>query len=120
MRRHGSVVEAGVFDILQDDMNNFRFERTLAEFVLASQSGALIAPHNWGSLLGSYMQLHTGRGISNFYRAELDSLACDAIIADGYDIEDGSSSVPDAPGLGLRIDDRRLAAVACVHFDLKT
>ena len=35
----------------------------------------MVAPHNWGSLVGYYMQLHVGRAIENFYRAEHDPLS---------------------------------------------
>ena len=42
-----------------------------------------------------------------------------ALIVDGYELKDGCSSVPDAPGLGLRIDDRRFAEATKVQFDIK-
>ena len=78
-----------------------------------------MAPHNWGSLMGYYMQLHLGRAIRNFYRAEQDPVTTDVIIADGYSIEEGYATVPDAPGFGLTIDEAKFASEVKVRFDLK-
>ena len=78
-----------------------------------------IAPHNWGSLVGYYMQLHVGRAVTNFYRAEHDPLSTDVLVAEGYDRKDGTSSVPDAPGFGLSIDEKKFASDVKVRFDLK-
>ena len=74
---------------------------------MARPRGILIAPHNWGSLLGFYLQLHVGMAVPNFYRAENDPLTTDVLIAEGYRIRDGLCSVPDAPGFGhgLSLDD---------------
>ncbi len=65
------------------------------------------------------MQLHVGRAITNFYRAEHDPLSSTVLIAEGYEILDGHSSVPDAPGFGLKIDEGRFATSVRVNFDLK-
>ena len=46
-----------------------------------------------------------GRAITNFYGAEHDPLSNTVLIAEGYEILDGHSSVPDAPGFGLKIDE---------------
>lgn len=112
-------VDAKAVDVLQGDMNLFGFEDILAEASMAALGGASVAPHNWGSLLGYYLQLHVGRAIPNFFMAEQDPLSCKAVLAEGYEIKDGRSSVPAVPGLGLRLDEAALSDVACVHFDLK-
>ena len=78
----------------------------------------LIAPHNWSSLLSLFMQVHIGLVVPNFYRAEHDPLTSDLLIADGYKIKDGACSVPDAPGFGLAVDERKFSRVS-VNFDLK-
>ncbi len=106
-------------DILQGDMNLFGFEDIISEAALAAPSGGLVAPHNWGSLLGYYLQLQVGRVVPNFYRAEQDPMSSPALVAEGYTIRNGRSSVPTAPGLGLRLVDAALADTACVHFDLR-
>ncbi len=111
-------IEARAIDILQGDMNRFGFEGILTEAGWARPQGLLVAPHNWGSLVGFYMQLHVGRAISNFYRAEHDPLSNHVLIADGYTIREGSATVPNAPGFGLKIDPEEFANIRPT-FDLK-
>lgn len=121
-RRPGDMkrwVEAKAVDILQGDMNQFGFEDIVAEAEMARPAGIQVAPHNWGSLIAYYLQLQVGPAVPNFYRAEHDPLTCPALIADGYTLANGESTVPDAPGLGLMLDDARLPDFARVHFDLK-
>ncbi len=112
-------IKAKAIDVFQGDMNRFGFEGILTEAKWARQQGLLVAPHNWGSLVGFYMQLHVGRAITNFYRAEHDPLSNDVLIADGYAIKDGLATVPDAPGFGLKINEARFATDAQVTFDIK-
>jgi L-alanine-DL-glutamate epimerase-like enolase superfamily enzyme len=111
-------VEAKALDVLQGDMNSFGIEGILAEAAMARPQGILVAPHNWSSLLSLYQQGHVGLVAGNFYRAEHDPLASDVLIAEGYKIEGGVCSVPDAPGFGLAIDEKRFAKVRPL-FDLK-
>jgi L-alanine-DL-glutamate epimerase-like enolase superfamily enzyme len=111
-------VDAKAIDVLQGDMNSFGIEGILAEAAVAQPQGILVAPHNWGSLLGFYLQLHVGHVVPNFYRAENDPLTSDVLIADGYQIDVGACSVPDAPGFGLAINEHKFGDVT-VNFDLK-
>jgi len=112
-------LKAKAIDIYQADMNRFGFEGILTEAAWAKEAGAVVAPHNWGSLVGYYMQLHVGRAVTNLYRAEHDPLSTEVLIAEGYERKDGSSSVPAVPGFGLSIDEKKFASDAKVHFDLK-
>jgi L-alanine-DL-glutamate epimerase-like enolase superfamily enzyme len=111
-------IEARAIDIFQGDMNRFGVEGILTEAAWCESQGLQVAPHNWGSLVGYYMQLHIGRAITNFYRAEHDPLSNEVLIAEGYEIRDGCSTVPDAPGFGLRIDEDKFAKNIRVNFDL--
>ena len=110
-------LKARAIDVYQADMNRFGFEGILTEAAWAKEAGAVVAPHNWGSLVGYYMQLHVGRAVSNFYRAEHDPLSTDVLVAEGYDRKDGSSSVPTTSGFGLSIDEKKFAAEIKVRFD---
>jgi L-alanine-DL-glutamate epimerase-like enolase superfamily enzyme len=112
-------VEARAVDILQGDMNLFGFEDIAAEAAMGRPFGAVIAPHNWGSLFGFYLQVQAGRAIPNFYRAEQDPLTCKAISTEDYRIRDGYCVLPERPGLGMTMIDAALPEVACVHFDIK-
>jgi len=112
-------IEAKAIDVYQGDMNRFGFEGILREAGWAHVQGLQVAPHNWGSLVGYYMQLHVGRAIPNFYRAEHDPLENEVLLAEGYEISGGTATVPDAPGFGLAIDEQKFADQAKINFDLK-
>jgi L-alanine-DL-glutamate epimerase-like enolase superfamily enzyme len=105
-------------EIYQGDMNHFGVEGILTEAGWARETGLRVAPHNWGSLIGYYAQLHVGRAIDNFYRAEHDPLSTDVLIAEVYSRKDGLATVPSTPGFGLTIEEDRFASEANVRFDL--
>jgi L-alanine-DL-glutamate epimerase-like enolase superfamily enzyme len=109
-------IKARAIDIFQGDMNRFGFEGILTEADWCRPQGLRVAPHNWGSLVGYYMQLHVGRAITNFYRAEHDPLSNEVLIAEGYKIQNGLASVPEAPGFGLKIDEDKFSMKARVKF----
>jgi L-alanine-DL-glutamate epimerase-like enolase superfamily enzyme len=113
-------IAAKAIDILQADMNRFGVDGILTEAGMARPQGVRVAPHNWGSLIGFYHQLHVGAAIDNFYRAERDPLSSDLLIADGYAIKDGYATIPPTSGFGLRINEERFASQAKIKFDLKT
>ena len=101
------------------DMKHFGFEGILDEAEMGRPQGVLVAPHNWGSLIGYYMQLHVGRAITNFYRAEHDPLSTDVLVADGYAIKDGAATVPDSAGFGLTLDEAKFAGGVKMRFDAR-
>lgn len=111
-------VDAKALDVLQGDMYGLGIEGILAEAAMAEPQGILVAPHNWSSLLSLFMQVHVGLGIPNFYRAEHDPVHSDILVYDGYKIEDGLCSVPDAPGFGLAVDESKFGRLRA-NFDLK-
>ena len=83
-----------------------------AEAAWARKQGLTVAPHNWGSLVGYFMQLHIGRAIDNLYRAEHDPLSTPVLIAEGYTRKDGATAVPNASGFGLSVNETAFAAEA--------
>ena len=111
-------IEAKAIDVLQADMNAFGIEGILREAAMAKPQGLLVAPHNWGSLIGFYLQLHVGRAATNFYRAEHDPLTSEILIAEGYKIDGGRCSIPDAPGFGLAVREEPFRR-AKINFDLR-
>ncbi|HEX5444142.1 MAG TPA: mandelate racemase/muconate lactonizing enzyme family protein [Pirellulales bacterium] len=113
-------MKARAIDVFQGDMNHFGIDGILAEAEMCRPHGGRVAPHNWGSLVGFYMELHVGRAIGNFYRAEHDPLTSDVIVAEGYQIEDGAASIPDLPGFGLTIDEAAFAREAEIRFDARS
>ncbi len=113
------LMAAQAVDVYQADMNRFGFEGILTEADWARAQQLRVAPHNWGSLIGYYMQLHVGRAITNFYRAEHDPLSNGVLKAEGYARAAGTTTVPDAPGFGLEFDATAFAAETTVRFDLQ-
>jgi L-alanine-DL-glutamate epimerase-like enolase superfamily enzyme len=111
-------IAATAIDVYQGDMNQFGFEGILTEAAWAREQNLLVAPHNWGSLVGYYMQLHVGRAIENFYRAEHDPLSTPVLIAEGYERKEGVTTVPAAAGFGLSIDEKAFAGEAKVRFEV--
>lgn len=111
-------IRARAIDVLQADMNRFGIEGIRTEAAWAQPEEILVSPHNWGSLIGFYLQLHVARAIPNFYRAENDPLSSDLLIADGYQIRDGTCSVPRVPGFGLSLDEANFSRVK-INFDLR-
>ena len=111
-------IAAKAIDLLQADMNAFGIEGILQEAAMAKPQGLFVCPHNWGSLIGFFLQLHVGRAVSNFFRAEQDPLVSDVLVADGYKIEEGACSLPDAPGFGLALNEDKFRQVK-IHLDLK-
>ncbi len=110
-------VDAKAIDVLQGDMNGFGIEGIMDEAAMARPHGILVAPHNWSSLVALYLQVHVGLAVPNFYRGEHDPLSTEVLIAEGYKIEDGACSAPDAPGFGLTIDETKFDQVT-INFDL--
>lgn len=112
-------INARAIDVCQADMRQFGIDGIMTIAGMCGEKGVLMAPHNWGSLMGYYMQLHIGRAVSNFYRAEHDPVTTDVIIAEGYRMKDGYATVPAVPGFGLKIDEGKFASDVKVRFNLK-
>jgi L-alanine-DL-glutamate epimerase-like enolase superfamily enzyme len=111
-------IAARAIDVFQGDMNHFGIDGILIEATWAAEQKLRIAPHNWGSLGGYYQQLHVGRAIPNFYRAEHDPLSNRVLLADGYSRKNGFATLPDTPGFGLAIDEKAFARDVKIRFEL--
>jgi len=111
-------IAARAIDIYQGDMNHFGIDGILTEAAWATEQKLFIAPHNWGSLGGYYQQLHVGRAVLNFYRAEHDPLSNKVLMAEGYVRKDGFATLPDRPGFGLSIDEKAFARDVTIRFDV--
>lgn len=110
-------IASEAIDIYQADMRRFGIEGIMSEAAMVGDRGR-VAPHNWSSFIGYFMQLQVGRATGNFYLAELDPLTSEILLADGYSIADGEASLPDAPGLGLGVSEKHFAD-AKILFDIR-
>lgn len=113
-------MEAGCIDVMQGDMNQFGIEGIIAEAAIGKPYGAKVAPHNWGSILGYYCQLHLGKVIDNWYHAEQDALSLGSITPLGFEVKDGYTTVSEAPGLGLKVEVEVFMKEAEILEDLKS
>src|SRR5262249_53761883 len=106
-------------DVLQPDMRAFGFTRQWElSRRLPADSGITLAPHNWGSFLGLYMQLVLARGVDNVLMAEQDPSSSDLFERSAFEFKEGKVRVPDTPGCGLvlreDVFDRQYKAAAWV------
>ena len=102
-------IAQAAFDVLQGDIRRFGFTELRDLARLAAPAGIGLAPHNWGSYLGLYMQAVLGRGIPNFVMAEQDPAQTELFDASGFELREGRMRVPDTPGCGLALRTERLA-----------
>ena len=100
-------LDAEALDVVQPDIRAFglTLQWEQSRRLEAAGAGARLAPHNWGSHLGIFMQAILARGIPNFLMAEVDTSTSDLFDSSAFKIEDGRMTVPDTPGCGLALRD---------------
>jgi L-alanine-DL-glutamate epimerase-like enolase superfamily enzyme len=101
------MVREGIVDVLQWDVLAPGLSRWLEVAHLIEQWGRLAAPHHYGTHLGNYIGAQIGLSLPRFAFVEWDQATTPGIDAPGYAVVDGYVQVPDAPGLGLTLDDDR-------------
>jgi L-alanine-DL-glutamate epimerase-like enolase superfamily enzyme len=104
-----------LFDIDQPDMNTTGYIRLLAVAKTCAEQGTTIAPHNFGSKLGFYAQVHAGLVTPNWELSEADDSMFTALRADGFQVEDGRAKLTGMHGLGVALEEEHLGGTV---FDL--
>ena len=104
-----------LFDIDQPDMNTTGYIRLLAVAKTCAEHGTTIAPHNFGSKLGFYAQVHAGLVIPNWELSEADDSMFPALRADGLVVENGRAKLTGMHGLGVSLNEEHLGGPV---FDL--
>jgi len=94
-----------LMDVLQSDIRRFGFLDSLAVARLAEPAGAVLIPHNWGAQTGTLMALHLAKAVKSVPFVEDDRSTVDVFAAEGYEFRDGMYTLPDKPGLSLRVDE---------------
>jgi L-alanine-DL-glutamate epimerase-like enolase superfamily enzyme len=97
-----------LFDINQPDMNENGFLRMRALAALSARHDLTIAPHNFGSKMGFWSQVHLGLTAANWEFSETDDSAFPALEAPGIRIERGLASITGEPGLGVTLREEKL------------
>jgi L-alanine-DL-glutamate epimerase-like enolase superfamily enzyme len=95
-------IDKEAIDVLQPDIRAFGLTRQWElSRKLAEHPQVKLAPHNWGSFLGLYMQLVLARGVGNVLTAEQDPSTSDLFDTSAFRFKEGKMSVPDVAGCGL-------------------
>jgi D-galactarolactone cycloisomerase len=106
--------EEPLFDIDQPDMNTTGYVRMMAVARACARHEVKLAPHNFGSKLGFYSQVHLGLVTSNWEFSETDDSAFPALRAEGFRLARGQAELTGAAGLGVELDEARLERPALV------
>lgn len=96
-----AIARAGGLDVLQPDIRalGLALQCGLARDV-AKLSRVHLAPHCWGSYLGTFQMLQLARGIAGVMTCEIDSMTSDLFDDADWVLKDGFMHVPDRPGCG--------------------
>ena len=94
-----------LMDILQMDIRTGGLLDNLTLAGMGKAAGAISIPHNWGSQVGGLMGLHLAKAVANVTAAEDDRSTSDLIVSDGYEFRDGAYSLPEKPGLSIKVDE---------------
>ena len=109
------VFERQAADILNPDVCNVGGILELKEIAaMAEPYFVVISPHNFNSTtIGLAATIQVSAAIPNFliteYFVNLEELGRD-IAKNPFEVKDGYIQIPDAPGLGIDLDEERLAA----------
>jgi len=102
-----------LFNIDQGDMCMRGYLWLLERGELCRKHGINLAPHNFGSEIGVYEQVHLALAIPNFEFAEGDDTRFPQYVAPGIDIQNGEATLNDrCHGLGVAHDVSQLSAPA--------
>lgn len=92
-----------LIDIEQADMNANGFLRLRSKAGVQRPLGMTLAPHNFGSKIGFFAQVHLGLTVPNWEIAEMDDSEFPALLPEGIAVRGGMASLTGAPGLGVRL-----------------
>jgi L-alanine-DL-glutamate epimerase-like enolase superfamily enzyme len=93
-----------LMDVLQLDIRQGGFLDCREMARMGEAAGAVSVPHNWGSQIGGLMGLQISKALQSVIAAEDDRSTCDVIQAEGYSFSNGYYTLPDEPGMGIRVD----------------
>ena len=89
-------------------MNTTGYTRLMAVARACAGYGITVAPHNFGSKLGFYAQVHAGLATPNWEFSEVDDSAFPALRAEGFRLGHGRAWLTGMPGLGVTLDEAHL------------
>lgn len=99
-----------LLDVEQADMNQNGLLKLMDIAKHRRELGMSIAPHNFGSKLGFYSQIHLGIVTPNWLFAEVDDSQVPALKPHGFQVSGGQVVLTGEPGLGVSLDESKLEA----------
>jgi L-alanine-DL-glutamate epimerase-like enolase superfamily enzyme len=115
-RAYRPFIAARALDILQSNIHAFGLQKMAALSRAAAPSGISLAPNNFGSFLGFYLEVVLGRGIPNLVLAEEDPSENEIMDVEGFEFRDGHRRAPDLPGCGWRVREGALDTKARITW----
>jgi L-rhamnonate dehydratase len=97
----------GIVDVIQYDIFSYGFTPWLALGRQLDGWGVRTAPHHYGRHLGNFVSAHLAGAIQGFTFVEWDEVETPSIDSSAYHIDNGSVTVPNAPGFGLVLNEER-------------
>jgi len=102
--------EDGLVDVINYDIFSHGFSTWLRTGQQLDEWGVQSGAHHYGGMIGNYVTGHLAGAVEGFAFVEWDEATTPAIDTSAYAIDEGHVVIPDAPGFGLTLDDKRFAA----------
>jgi L-alanine-DL-glutamate epimerase-like enolase superfamily enzyme len=106
-------IQTGAVDILQPDVTKVGGPSELRRVAwMAQENGIRVIPHGWNTAVGLATDLQLASALPGTDMVEYitGSPYVDELTTDGWQLDtDGMLRIPDGPGLGITIDEERLA-----------
>ena len=96
-------IQARALDVLQGNVLGWGLQRLRDLSRATASTGIKLAPNNWGSFFGFYLELILGRAIPNLLLAEQDPCSTDAVDVSAFELKEGRVRLPEIPGCGWTV-----------------
>ncbi len=97
----------GFVDIIQYDIFSHGITNWLETGAQLDGWNVGTAPHHYGRHIGNYVSGHLAAAVDGFLFIEWDECATPGLDGSAYQVDDGYVRMPDLPGFGLNLDEKR-------------
>ncbi len=110
----------GFVDIIQYDIFSHGITNWLETGAQLDGWNVGTAPHHYGRHIGNYVSGHLAAAVDGFLFIEWDECATPGLDGSAYQVDDGYVRMPDLPGFGLNLDEKRFQqAVSANGFSVR-
>ena len=110
----------GFVDIIQYDIFSHGITNWLETGAQLDGWNVGTAPHHYGRHIGNYVSGHLAAAVDGFLFIEWDECATPGLDGSAYQVDDGYVCMPDLPGFGLNLDEKRFQqAVSANGFSVR-